>query len=240
MEDRHLPNRSHQDAQNTIDPGIFYVAHTDLFLWEKGNCVGASRTHSSLTLVAKIEENLVSCLSEIILQLTTEYSSLVRWHTHRFVLNCNRLQIKKFIENMQRPLPGYSEAYLDMPDLSSIPCQTSRMMLPFSRDHWDTLQSERNTLLIMDTDYLDLTQVATLMRPYERSVECSTISDICRRFPNWLLGRGFVSCTHCVWQFIGSRYRLQQIIDLLDSLQIRRVEDGSEPISTAINEFATL
>jgi len=189
------------DSLNTAflqEPGIRF--------WENLNSpLQETDYFTTVTLIEEDCEVLVHSLRVLFNFLSEDFSKIIRWRTEGLPFHGNRIQVKRFNDTLSQPLPGFDKTFLDTSNPSSIACNASEIILPFSFHHFDALLQSNYTCLILSPD-LSLTteDVCTRFRQYDKGINREAIKSIIEDNAACLIARAYSDRnTCCVFQFIG-------------------------------------
>ncbi len=207
-----------------------YVLQEGIQPWEEAYRLPAATPLASLLVCARECSSLISLSNVLFGTTATPFSRLIRWYSTGLPLTDlvdNRLQQKRFLEEITVPPPGFEDACVDVPDQDSTPCVASYLVRPVIQEHVQALSLYRHTLLVLSshTD-LSLQDVCMELRPHAEGLGRSSLESICLRRSDWVLARIYYEeDSYCAWQIYGRRRKVVEMVGGLETLGAEGLRD---------------
>lgn len=210
--------------------GLIYLVQAGLEPWEGYHNLPTADHCITVTVVAlelRGLDSLISLLGELLLAVTVNFPTLIRWSTATRPFEGGRLRFQRFYSVFSADFPGFSGTFVDLSSHDAIPCRASFLDLSLSRAHLDALAVYHTTFLVMSPDvYLNPRDVCIKLRISAKGLDAGSLADICSREKDWIIARYiYQSCAPFAWQFYGSRSNVGQIAQKLQDYPLKRLQN---------------
>ncbi len=221
------------DISAPKSPQAVFVLERGIQPWEEDILLPATTPLVSLIILGRACAPFISLSNALFDAMGRFFRTVIRWYTTGCPfadLVFNRLQVRRFPDEMSIPPPGFADTYLAMAGPDVIPCTASYLVPPITQQHLDALSSYRHILLVLSPDAnLSPKEVCARLRPYDKGLNRNALESICSKNPDWVVARAYNDGEDdCAWQFYGFKHSIEEIARTLRVLGVKELRDRDE------------